>query len=172
MSVILDFSPSRVASMRRPARNQRSRLTFEAANTRSGRAANAWFSHWMYRYATRTSQQMTVLCQTPDSPEPAPATPSPLLPPGNISNVGNVGDTDTVRRPVGRCAIRTATACRPPVRHADQRGADQHGQSDQPPTSMWPLNVLRSFLLWKRPRRGSPSSRSQSYDVHGWQGGF
>lgn len=72
MSVILDFSPSRVASMRRPARNQRSRLTFEAANTRSGRAANAWFSHWMYRYATRTSQQMTVLCQTPDSPEPAP----------------------------------------------------------------------------------------------------
>jgi len=50
--------------------------------------------------------------------------------PGNISNVG---DTDTVRQPVGRCAIRTATACRPPVRHADQRGADQHGQSDQAP---------------------------------------
>ena len=74
MSVILDFGPSRAASMRRPARNQRSRLTFEAANTRSGRAANAWFSHWMYRYATRTSQQMTVLCQTPDSPEPAPRT--------------------------------------------------------------------------------------------------
>ena len=74
MSVILDFGPSRAASMRRPARNQRSRLTFEAANTRSGRAANAWFSHWMYRYATRTSQQMAVLCQTPDSPEPAPRT--------------------------------------------------------------------------------------------------
>ena len=50
--------------------------------------------------------------------------------PGNISNVG---DTDTVRQPVGRCAIRAATACRPPVRHADQRGADQHGQSDQAP---------------------------------------
>lgn len=35
----------------------------------------------MYRYATRTSQQMTVLCQTSDSPEHAPATPSSLLPP-------------------------------------------------------------------------------------------
>ena len=30
--VILDFGPSRGASMRRPARNQRSRLAFEAAN--------------------------------------------------------------------------------------------------------------------------------------------
>ncbi|RDX07828.1 hypothetical protein CE165_04865 [Bifidobacterium longum] len=52
--------------------------------------------------------------------------------PGNISNVGNVGDTNTVRQLVGRCAIRTATAYRPPARHADHRGSDQHGQPDQP----------------------------------------
>ena len=64
--------------------------------------------------------------------------------PGNISNVGNVGDTNTVRQPVGRCAIRTVTAYRPPARHADHRGSDQHGQPD----SILPHG--KSYTFWGR----------------------
>lgn len=42
--------------------------------TRGAAERRTHSSRIVYRYATRTSQQMTVLCQTPDSPEPAPRT--------------------------------------------------------------------------------------------------
>lgn len=110
----------------------------------------------MYRYATRTSQQMTVLCQTPDSPEPAPRT--------RTSCGSRTSPSPGSRR--ARCTCRrssTATTACPSPERACYR-CERPFRQRSPTKRHRPL-AIRDTPSYGKCREGSESGPSRHFGI-------